>query len=61
MKINSRQEIAMWVLGLLWTGFAFLALSQPAAISGSTVAIMFIFLIPIALVLFSLRDRNKPN
>jgi hypothetical protein len=46
MKINLRQEIAMWVLGLLWTGIALFGFASV----GSNVDAMLVFL-PIPLVL----------
>jgi hypothetical protein len=65
MKINLRQEIAMWVLGLLWTG---LALAGFGSVGGTNADAMLAFLpiplvllVPICLTVFSLRDRKKPN
>ena len=63
MKINSRQEIAMWVFGLLWAAFAVFSLM------GSTVGNVWVafleviaaFVILAFLIIFSLRDRKKPN
>ena len=57
MKINGRQEIAMWVLGLLWTGIGLLALKDSNE-WGEVAVILLILLVPLGLVVFSLRDRN---
>jgi hypothetical protein len=63
LKINLRQEIAMWVLGLLWTALGISVMDsmhEPmAAVQGFTV--LFLALVPIGLILFSLRDRKKSN
>jgi drug/metabolite transporter (DMT)-like permease len=63
MKINLRQEIAMWVLGLLWTGLAFAALAGSADIGNvlQEIALLLALLVPACLIVFSLRDRKKPN
>jgi len=77
MKINKKQEVAMWVLGLLWTGMAFIFLSKHVMYDGMLsfagsykdavalwqIAETFVWLapIPICLIIFSLRDRKKPN
>ena len=60
MKINLRQEIAMWVLGLLWTGLALRAwgVQQPGL--GDILGIL-VLLVPLGLIIFSLRDRKEPN
>jgi len=55
VKINLRQEIAMWVLGLLWTGFVF------AAYGDSSGWPALALLVPISLIVFSLRDRKEKN
>ena len=64
MRINLRQEIAMWVLGLLWTGLALFGFASV----GTDVDALLVFLpvplvllAPICLIVFSLRDRKKPN
>ncbi len=59
MKINLRQEIAMWVLlGLLWTGLALRAwgVQQP---NPGDILVMLVLLVPASLIIFSLRDRKK--
>ena len=63
MKINLRQEIAMWVLVLLWCGVAFLFLMHSADIADvvQAIAILLALLVPMCLIVFSLRDRKKPN
>jgi len=62
MKINVRQEIAMWVLGLLWTalGFAVFVHDEPGHVVGNIV-IQLILLVPMCLIIFSLRTRHKPD
>ena len=57
MKNNGRQEIAMWVLGLLWTVIGLLALKDSNE-WGEVAVILLILLVPLGLVVFSLRDRN---
>ena len=57
MKINLRQEIAMWVLGLLWTGLAVVVGAQPEQGLGEIFAV-FVLLVPASLIIFSLRDRK---
>jgi hypothetical protein len=54
----------MWVLGLLWTGLAFFGVAS----LGTNVDALLLFLplplvllVPIFLIIFSLRDRKKPN
>ncbi len=56
-----RQEIAMWVLGLLWTGLSFLGLVDTHDVSGvvQLAAAMFVLLVPVFLIVFSLRTRKK--
>ena len=63
MKINLRQEIAMWVLGLLWTGLALISLMGRADIEivVQSIAILLALLVPMCLIVFSLRDRKKPD
>lgn len=64
MKINLRQEIAMWVLGLLWTALGFAALiSGPVTLenAGVTMFIQLNLLVPVCLIIFSLRTRHKPG
>ncbi len=79
MRINLRQEIALWVLGLLWMGMALFVLSQHGGIPAWVfswsysaevspekyweMAKDFVWLAPllIALIVFSLRNRKKPN
>jgi hypothetical protein len=62
MKINGRQEIAMWVLGLLWSGIGFLSLrgSDEWGLVQAAL-ILLVLLVPVGLVVFSLRDRKKPD
>jgi hypothetical protein len=59
MKINLRQEIAMWVLGLLWTGLALASLHSESGLGDMLGPL--ISLVPAWLIVFSLRDRKKPN
>jgi hypothetical protein len=65
MKINLRQEIAMWVLGLLWTGLGLTALIEAGTLGETVGTALGIFLplrvllVPIFLIIFSLRDRAK--
>jgi hypothetical protein len=60
MKINLRQEIAMWVLGLFWTWLGFMSLIDPKDQPfGLRILPMVIVLVPIFLVIFTLRDRHK--
>ena len=63
MKINLRQEIAMWVLGLLWTGLALRMMADNVEIAGvvQEIALLLALLIPMGLIVFSLRDRKKSN
>ena len=56
MKINARQELAMWILGLLWTVIGLLALKDSTE-WGEIAVILLILLVPLGLVVFSLRDR----
>jgi hypothetical protein len=60
MNINLRQEIAMWVLGLLWTGFGIFLLVQTPFAPEPFIG-LFLLLVPIGLAIFSLRERKKPN
>ncbi len=50
----------MWVLGLLWTGLALRAwgVQQPGL--GDILGIL-VLLVPLGLIIFSLRDRKEPN
>jgi hypothetical protein len=64
MKINLRQEIVMWVLGLLWTGFALFGFDSVGADANSMLLFLptlLVLLVPICLVIFSLRDREKAS
>ncbi|MGB2675786.1 MAG: hypothetical protein WAN12_01710 [Candidatus Acidiferrum sp.] len=81
MKINLRQEIAMWVLGLIWMSGRLYEHAQlyyhlngldlravwsayPSDVVWSLLATGvndFSWLIPMCLIVFSLRDRKKPN
>jgi hypothetical protein len=60
MKINVRREIAMWALGLAWTGLGVVSLgnSNEWGIVQSG-AILLVLLVPACLIVFSLRDRTK--
>jgi hypothetical protein len=62
MKSNWQQESAMWLLGLLCTGFAFFGITHGSGIVNvfATLVILLVLLVPMCLVIFSLRDRNKP-
>jgi hypothetical protein len=59
MKINLRHEIAMWVLGLLWTGFAFMLGAERQGFGKGEMLAVFALLVPSSLIIFSLRDRRK--
>jgi hypothetical protein len=63
MRINLRQEIAMWVLGGGWTGLALRAFMSNSKPGDALIVFVveFVLLMPIFLVIFSLRDRGKPN
>jgi len=64
MKINLRQEIAMWGLGLLWTGlalFGFVSVGTDVNASLAFLPVALVLLVPISLVIFSLRDRKKAS
>jgi hypothetical protein len=50
----------MWVLGLLWTGIAFLSLQDSRDIV-QAIALLLALLVPMCLIVFSLRDRKKSN
>lgn len=52
MYINKKQEVAMWLLGLLWG--AGLLILGPATLQEMTA-----WLIPTFLIIFSLRNRKK--
>lgn len=56
MKINLRQEIAMWVLGLLWTVLALDSLRYEPSLREMLVPL--VLLVPVWLIIFSLRDRK---
>ena len=53
----------MWVLGLLWTALAFFGLTHGSGIENvvATLCALLVLLVPICLLIFSLRDREKPN
>jgi hypothetical protein len=62
MRINLRQEIAMWVLGIIWTvlgWFSLLGSNEWGLVQSFMVQI--VLLVPMFLIVFSLRDRKKPN
>lgn len=65
MRINLRQEIAMWVLGLLWTATTLFGLTDASTESAGGVwqvwFVLLALLVPICLIVFSLRDRKKPD
>jgi hypothetical protein len=62
MKINLRQEIAMWVLGLLWTALGIAVLvSDPSERVAGNIVILLILLVPVFLIIFSLRTRYEPE
>ena len=63
MKINLRQEIAMWVFGLLWAEIALRSLMDSHEIGSVAQAavLSLVLLVPIFLIIFSLRDRKKAN
>jgi hypothetical protein len=54
----------MWVLGLLWTGFALVIVTQISSEPKDLIGLpllLLILLVPISLIIFSLRDRKKPD
>jgi hypothetical protein len=53
----------MWALGLLWTGIASRALLDSTEIGHvvQAIAILLALLVPACLIVFSLRDRKKPD
>ena len=58
MKINLRQEIAMWVLlGLLWTGLGLTAMvgTEREGLEGAafTIVMLLISLVPVCLIIQS--------
>lgn len=58
MKINKKQEVAMWILGVLWSAGLVLWAAvefRPPEFTG-----IIGLLIPTLLIIFSLRDR-RPN
>jgi len=63
MRINLRQEIAMWVLGLLWTALGFAMFTHSGSESWESLAgeiiVQFVLLVPVCLIIFSLRSRDK--
>ena len=59
MKINLRQEIAMWVLGLLWTALGIAVFNRSG--EAGNIALQLILLVPVCLIIFSLRTRRKPD
>ena len=61
MKINLRQEIAMWVLGLSWTAIGILSLKELLEEPVAAISIPLVLLVPIFLLIFSLRDREKSD
>lgn len=62
MRINGRQEIAMWVLAMLWAAIAMLDWLGSTAGSGWVAfEILSAFFILAFLIVFSLRDRKKPD
>jgi len=54
MKINLRQEIAMWVLGLLWTGLGLAAVvgTEREGLEGAafTIVMLLILLVPVLII-----------
>jgi hypothetical protein len=62
MKFNLRQEIAMWVLGLPWACLGFITIVSDGVDNLLVnVAMELVLLVPISLILFSLRTRRKPE
>jgi len=62
MRVNLRQEIAMWVLGIIWTvlgWFSLLGSNEWGLVQSFIVQI--VLLVPMFLIVFSLRDRKKAN
>jgi len=57
MKINLRQENAMWVLGLLWTGLGLAAVvgTEREGLEGAafTIVMLLILLVPVCLIIQS--------
>ncbi len=68
MKINRRQEIAMWVLGLFLV-WMLLPRFYPddgipeviARVTRNPVSLLVEIVIVVFLIVFSLRDRKKPD
>ena len=65
MKINLRQEIAMWVLGLLWTGLGLAAVggTEREGLEGAafTIVMLLILLVPVCLIIQSSHPPHKPD
>jgi hypothetical protein len=65
LKINVRQEIAMWVLGLLWTALGFAVFTHSGSESWEglvgDIVVQLVLLVPVCLIIFSLRTRQKPD
>jgi hypothetical protein len=67
MKINLRQEVALWVLGLPWSVVAFIGIASQTDGERdlqsviAVVALSLVSLVPIFLIIFSLRSREKPD
>jgi hypothetical protein len=57
MKINLRQEIAMWALGLLWTGLGLAAVvgteREGLEVAAFTIVMLLILLVPVCLIIQS--------
>ena len=55
----------MWVLGLLWTGLGLAAVvgTESEGLEGAafTIVMLLILLVPVCLIIFSLRTRHKPD
>lgn len=65
MKINLRQEIAMWVLGLPWAVLSFFGIltNSDGDLQNvvAAIAVSLVSLVPVCLVIFTLRDRKKAD
>jgi hypothetical protein len=57
-QINKKQEVALWIIGLLWTGelLNYATASTPGD-PHPTMTIFLALLIPSVLIIFSLRTR----
>ncbi len=54
MRVNLKQEIALWVLGLFWGFVVWFVYPKD-------ITFVLVLLVPLFLILFSLRDRTKSD